>query len=785
MGRIVGILAFALQIQLVLGPDVARAEAPAATPGAIFGRVKDALDRPIGDVEIQLEAADGRVVSTTKSAPDGRFQFRDVEAGTYSVVAAKSGFENGNVIVSVEGGATAAAQIVLPSKTALELGVVAKKLDLARNSITPSTGSSVYDIDKEAIQTQAGGENAGFNQVLLRAPGVVNDSFGQIHVRGDHANLQYRINGVQLPEGISGFGQAFDARFVDNVRLIDGALPAQYGFRTAGVIDIDTKNGAYDPGGAASFYGGSRNTYIPSIEYGGATESTSYYLTGTWQYDKIGIESPTSAINPIHDRTNQGRGFMFLSGLLDPTTRVSLISGNSIGTFQIPNNPGQEQEFTLAGVPTFASQNLDENQSEWNNYGVLALQKSLDTVDFQVAVYTRFTQSLFKPDEAGDLIFNGVASRDLRNSWANGVQGDASYKLSEAHTLRAGLLVQEEKTTSDNDVSVFPADSSGAQTSDVPFTITDNSNKLGYLYGLYVQDEWRLTKALTFNYGLRYDRVAAFVRGGQVSPRINMVYATPEGTTLHVGWSRYFTPPPLELVAPTEVTAFNGTTNQSAITTDSPVKPERTDYFDAGIGQVVFPGLHVGIDAYYKNVRNLLDEGQFGAALILSPFNYKKGYVYGTELTFSYQIQNFTAWGNFGYSLARGTKIASSQFEFDPDELNYIQQHYVYLDHDQRYTSSFGVSYLWNDTRFMAECLTSSGLRQGFANTGKLPAYTPVNIGVSHVFHLNELGTLSLRADILNLFDESYEIRSGTGIGVGAPQYGGRRAYFAGISKSF
>ena len=753
--------------------------------GAISGQIKDALDRPLGGVELELQGPDGRVVATTKSAPDGRFAFARVEAGTYSIAAAKADFESATAIVTVSGDATSSAHLVLASKSALELGVVAKKLDVARNSITPSTGSSVYNITEQSIEAQPQGDNSAFNQVLLRAPGVANDSFGQIHIRGDHANLQFRINGVQLPEGISGFGQSLDARYIDGLRLIDGALPAQYGFRTAGVIEIDTKNGAYEPGGAVSMYGGSHSTFQPSLEYGGATESLSYFATGNYLYNELGVESPTGTVNPIHDRSNQGRGFAYLSDLLDPTTRVSLISGNFVGRFQIPNNPGQPQEFALAGVPTFESKNLDENQSEWNNYGILALQKSAGGVDFQIAAFTRFSQTLFRPDQAGDLIFNGVASRDLRNSWASGLQGDASYKLGEFHTLRFGTFVQEEKTTSDNDVSVFTVDAAGVQNSDAPFTITDNSNKLGYLYGVYAQDEWRLTKELTFNYGLRYDRVAQFVRGGQVSPRINMVYAAPTGTTLHVGWSRYFTPPPMELVAPTSVTAFNGTTNASAITTDTPVKPERTDYFDAGITQVVMPGLQVGVDAYYKNVRNLLDEGQFGAALILSPFNYKKGYVYGTELTASYQVDNFTAFANFAYSVARATQIVSSQFEFDPDELNFIAQHFVYLDHDQRYTTSFGVSYLWRDTRFTADCLTSSGLRRGFANTQKLPAYEPVNLGVSHLFHLGSLGSLTVRADIINLLDEGYEIRDGSGIGVGAPQFGQRRSYYAGISKSF
>jgi hypothetical protein len=76
------------------------------------------------------------------------------------------------------------------------------------------------------------------NQVLLRAPGVVQDGFGQVHVRGDHGSLQYRLDGVQLPEGLSLFSQVLSPRFANSISLLTGALPAQFGLRTAGVVDI-------------------------------------------------------------------------------------------------------------------------------------------------------------------------------------------------------------------------------------------------------------------------------------------------------------------------------------------------------------------------------------------------------------------------------------------------------------------------------------------------------------------------------------------------------------------
>ncbi|HVI61459.1 MAG TPA: ligand-gated channel, partial [Bradyrhizobium sp.] len=92
--------------------------------------------------------------------------------------------------------------------------------------------------------------------------------------------------------------------------------------------------------------------------------------------------------------------------------------------------------------------------------------------------------------------------------------------------------------------------------------------------------------------------------------------------------------------------------------------------------------------------------------------------------------------------------------------------------------------YLWNDTRFSASMIYGSGLRSGFANTDHLPSYNQVNMGVSHDFYIvapNKPTTL--RFDVVNVFDKIYEIRDGSGIGVFAPQFGPRRAFYFGISQ--
>ncbi|RZM20432.1 MAG: Plug domain-containing protein, partial [Sphingomonas sp.] len=161
--------------------------------------------------------------------------------------------------------------------------VVTGRLDAARASIQPSLGATTYSITAAQIKALPGGDNLPLNQILLQLPGVVQDGGGQFHVRDDHNNLQYRINGTILPEGVSVFGQTLSPRIVERFDLRTGALPAQYGLRTAGIIDITTKS-HFDNSGTAQIYGGTNDTIQPSIEYGGSTGQTNYFVTGSYKH---------------------------------------------------------------------------------------------------------------------------------------------------------------------------------------------------------------------------------------------------------------------------------------------------------------------------------------------------------------------------------------------------------------------------------------------------------------------------------------------------------------------
>ncbi|MDE2343407.1 MAG: TonB-dependent receptor plug domain-containing protein, partial [Betaproteobacteria bacterium] len=161
-----------------------------------------------------------------------------------------------------------------------------------RNLVSPDSGATQYSFSDADIARLPQGDATPMNQVLLQAPGIVQDGFGQVHVRGDHANLQYRVNGVMIPESLGGFGQMFDTRMADKLTVLTGALPAQYGYRTAGVVDIRTRGPESEPGGEFSVQGGSRNYGETGGVANGSVGRFSYNLTGSLMTSQQGIDNP-------------------------------------------------------------------------------------------------------------------------------------------------------------------------------------------------------------------------------------------------------------------------------------------------------------------------------------------------------------------------------------------------------------------------------------------------------------------------------------------------------------
>jgi outer membrane receptor protein involved in Fe transport len=693
-----------------------------------------------------------------------------------------------------------------------EVTVLGKQLQAVGQAIEPQIGASAYTITSSEIDTQPGGENNTLNQILLQMPGVTQDaeSAGGIHVRNEMQPVEFRINGIPLPAGLSFFGQGLSPRFANSLTLITGALPAEYGLATSGIVDIETKNGLFAPGGEVTIYGGSAATLHPSAEYRGSVDGYNYYVSGDLLSTDHGIDGVTPALDQIHDRSLSQHAFVYLDKIIDADNRVTTILSQFSGSFQIPDNPATPV-FPgigfLNGIPAsaFNPAALDETQTETSSFGVLSYLHSGPAIDFRISGFSKYSTLDFHHDPSlADIVFNGVAQDASLGSFANGAEIDLVTRIVGDHTLRSGLLVEAERFSSTTRSFVLAQDGTNAvgptfgstPATSTPTEIDAGIAKTGWTYSTWLQDEWKVAPDVTVNYGARFDDINQFAVGSQVSPRLNAVWQATPTIALHAGYARLFTGPPFQLGPPANLAQFNNL-NGSGLTTsgatpsaaNSPVKAERANLFDVGAGEELFGHLKISIDAYYKFSRDGIDFGQFGAPIITIPFNYRIVTNTGVELTTRYDDGPFSYDGNLAIARQRAKGLVSGQFNFAPADLVTVDTVGIETDHSQLMTASAAVSYLWRDTRFAVDILAGTGARttqpNGPINGASLPSWEQVNFSIARQIETAGVGAFKLRFDVINLLDESYLLRSSTSIGAFAPAFAPRRSFFASVSKEF
>ncbi|MBM3590555.1 MAG: TonB-dependent receptor [Alphaproteobacteria bacterium] len=668
----------------------------------------------------------------------------------------------------------------------LNYEVTAKKLDKSRSNLSPKTYGTAFNFERENIDNLPQGQASSLNQILLRAPGVSQDSFGQIHIRNDHSNIQYRINDVIIPEGINSFGQVLDARFVESASLLTGAMPAQYGYRTAGVVEIKTKDSVsrnkLDSGAYSELQYGSNQTAGINQQFSGAKNGLSYFVSGSYLQNSRGIESPTSARKSIHNDTSQDKLFGYFSYLLNSKNRLSVILANATNRYQIPNTSNQTPDYEIDSQLTKNSSQLNQNQSESNRFAILALQGITDNeIDYQISTFARHSDFKFRGDKIGDLIFDGTSSNIDKSSLNYGLQGDFSKKLNDKNILRVGLYASDTRIIDSQRNLTFEGDENG-QTSTAPLAINDKSQKNTQLYSIYAQNEYKPIDKLTLNGGLRFDKVNSQNNDNHLSPRFNAVYQATKKLKFHSGYARYFTAPKAELLNNFNIRRFEGTVNAPETFDFNQVKSEKTNYYDLGTSYQISKELHIGLDAYHKEVADMLDEGQFGQALVFKPFNYKKALISGLELSGDYKYQNLNAFANIAYQRAKAKGINSGQYLHGSAEVETSQKFYLNPDHAQKITASGGLAYkfLKTKTDLGFDVLYGNGLRRGDLNRHRMKSYSQLNI-----FILQKIEKFNLRLSINNVLDKKYALRDGSGIGVQASQFAPRRSAYLILSREF
>ena len=745
----------------------------------ISGTITDALGRPLAQVKLELRNRYGARVAHTATDQAGRFKIAPGQPGVYLLEATKPGFQHASKIVRLPRAAGETISMTLDAQTALSLPVQASVIR-AQNGVS-STGANKYTMTAQDISNLPRGDNTTITDVLAQMPGVAIDQNQQIHIRNTESpQFQYQINGVMVPLDINTnppFISMINPMFIKQMSLLDGILPSRYSYATGGVVSIETKDGCEQPGGSVSMYGGQRNTIQPSFQYGGCDGAFSYYVTGQYSQSNTAFSSATPAPDAIHDHTNQGQGFGFFAYNLSPTTRLSLITSASASDNQLPNRPNLPPQFQLQdGSNTLFLPSADINSYlNFQDYlGILALNGApAPGLSYQLAYSAHYISQSYYPDYVGELLYQGVSSTAFHSDLDNTLEGDLTYHLSN-HTLGTGFYFGEYGVESDANTLVFNVNSMGDQESPyVPVRVINNSNKINLLNGIYGEDTWQITETLRANFGLRWDRLSGYSDKSQFDPSVNLVYLPHSDTTLHAGFARYMQVPSFQGISPGAPTAFVGTSGYAGTGT---VNPETEDDYewDTGIVHKVIKHLTVSEDAFYEYTKHYLDTGQFGVVPIFAPFNYKHGYIWGTETAATYNVENLSVHASvtIGRNMEKG--VATGQFNFDPEELGYINRHYIVLDHQPLYGASGGITYNWRQYVFSMTTLYSSGLRGGFADLWQLPHVTQVDMSGQRSFELPYIGKVTNRITLLNIFDRTNLIRPPEGIGVFQAAYGPR-----------
>jgi outer membrane receptor protein involved in Fe transport len=765
------VIALAFAISLVLG----LASLCSADAQQISGIVTDTLGRPLAQVKLELRDRNGTSVARASTDPAGRFTIAPAGLGVYSLEASKPGFKSANKVVRFPRRSAATIALSLDAEVALKVPVQAS-LIRAQNSVS-TTGANKYTMTAQDISNLPQGENTTITDVLTQMPGVAIDQNQQIHIRNTEGpQFQYQINGIMVPIDINTnppFISMINPMFIKQMSLLDGILPSRYSYATGGVLNIETKDGCEQPGGSVSMYGGQRDTVEPSFQYGGCDGKFSYYVSGLYSMSNSAFSSATPAPDAIHNSTIQGQGFGFFTYALNPTTKLSLITSVAASNNELPNQANLAPAFGLVGTGNYPSADINSYLNFRDYLGILALNGApAPGLTYQLAYSAHYISQAYTPDNVGELIYQGVASTAFHSDFDNTLQGDVTYQLGD-HTLGAGGYLGEYGVESDDNSLVFTLPTPPPPAHLTPVLVINNSNKINLLSGIYLEDTWQITEKLRVNVGVRWDRLSGYTYNNQIDPTINFVYLPRTDTTLHAGFARYMQVPSFQGISPGAPAAFAGTTGFAGT---GSVNPETEDDYewDAGVVHQLMKGITISEDAFYEYTKHYLDTGQFGDVPIFAPFNYKHGYIWGTETAITYNGEHLSARASttIGRNMQKG--VATGQFNFDPDELGYINRHYIVLDHQPLYGASAGVTYRWKPWEFSSDLIYSSGLRGGFADLEKLPHVVQVNLAAQRAFHVPSLGEVTNRITLLNIFDRTNLIRPSEGIGIFQAAYGPR-----------
>lgn len=763
---------------------------------AIRGLVRNQDLRHVPQAIVQVRDQEGQIVATSVTNDAGEFSLRAPGEGTYSVSAVQETYRSEFVIVKI--GAIPPAPITL---------TLAQTQEIALEVVSPlppiqyKASSETYSLSRKEIELLPRGNNVELQDVLQTLPSVVYGALKQAHIRQDHANQQYRIDGVPIPDTVTSvFTDVISPRTWERSDIILGGMEAQYGNRAAALIDITTKSGTKPGFGSIQMFGGSNETVNPSFEYGGAVgEKFRYYVLNSFTSTNRGIEPPTAGHSVFHGQSERNQTFLRGDYQKDNRNNFTWLFLGAVAKYQIPTRPGLAVDPTVLGLiqaqaPAFspvASQSVNESQKENSQYGHMVWRHDVNAVNFfSLAGYFRQTRATFTTDPLNALAYTpdptepfSAANQD-RYAYSAGVRHDHTYTPNSRHLIKTGFQI--DRTQAVNNSEIFAFSGAGAPVGPV-LSIKSDNRLIGWRQEFWLQDQWTPDDQWTFNLGIRGDAVQYETSEGQLSPRVGVTYKHNQAHVFHAYYGRLFTPPNLEAISFKKLgPQVIGTTAQPENLTVVKTRSERSHYFEVGSYHALNQSVTLELTGYYKLNHFQSDAGQFGTTPLLNYFAFERGWQRGIDGSLKVQLaDSLMARGNVAWGQCKGYGLQSGFFLLEQKEIDDINSKGgVFCDHSQFMTSSAVVSYKFHEhTTFTGQMLYGSGLRDAEpgakTNSSHSPSYTVYNLSVSHIFPLPHKQKFLLGFDVVNLLDQKYFYNQGEGnIGLGVAHAGMPRSFF-------
>src|SRR5712691_2530154 len=359
----------------------------AANLGIIEGTVLGDGDRRIAGAKVQLLTRDGRPVDEHVTDPAGHFEFEQVPFGTYRIRAAGADGLVAEQEVRVASGDVLVASISL--RPAAEQQVVVQ----GRRPVAPPPAkvpSSVSSLDREQIEDLPRGDTQSVNEILATQPGFVYDAFGNLFARGNHANIQYQLDGVPLPDSVSGlFGGFLSPKLIDGMEVLTGGLGVEYGQRLAAVVNLNSRRPPDEGEGEVELQAGSYATLNPSVLYGKRMGAWSVLAGGSYRTTDRALD-PAVPDLVQHAGGYEERGFLKVEYDPSDRTHVTLLGAYAHNFYRIPidttvgpldpslpNGGRNPDRYGNDPAPFFPS-NTDQTENERDGFALLSVRHDFD-----------------------------------------------------------------------------------------------------------------------------------------------------------------------------------------------------------------------------------------------------------------------------------------------------------------------------------------------------------------------------------------------------------------------